>query len=236
MNDKMLSIFIVISFAAIAWGDEYRSKVNEGYEYYKNGDYDKATENYRQAGIIKPDKALPNFGKGAALYRSNDFEEANKEYSAAIEKGGDKIKADAHYNTGNAFYKAEKYGDAVKSYVNALGINSDDKDYKHNLEMALLKQQMQQQQQQQQDQGDKEEKQNQQDKKEGDQNQQDQQQKDQEKKDTEKKEQQQQRQSAEEQMSEDDAKNLLSRFEEDEKEIQKRLKQVNIGRSSGHDW
>lgn len=236
MIDKTLLFFSIILLAANASADEYRSKVNEGYEFYKNGDYDKATENYRQAGIIKPDRALPNFGKGAALYRSNDFEEANKEYGAAIEKGGDKIKADAHYNIGNAFYKAEKYADAVKSYVNALGIDSDDKDYKHNLEMALLKQQMQQQQQQQQDQGDKEEKQNQQDKKEGDQNQQDQQQKDQEKKDTEEKEQQQQRQSAEEQMSEDDAKNLLSRFEEDEKEIQKRLKQVNIGRSSGHDW
>ncbi len=37
-------------------------------------------------------------------------------------------------------------------------------------------------------------------------------------------------------MSEEDAKNLLSRFEEDEKEIQKRLKQVNVGRGSGHDW
>ena len=242
MNDKILLFFLIVSFAANASGDEYRSKINEGYEYYKNGEYDKATENYRQAGIIKPDKALPNIGKGAALYRSNDFEGAGKEYSIAIDKGDDKIKADAQYNIGNAFYKTEKYSDAVKSYINALKINPDDKDYKHNLEMALLKQQLQQQQQQHQSQDQREQKQGQQDKeekdqKEQDQKQQEQQQEDQKRTDSEKKEQQQQRQSADEQqMSEDDAKNLLSRFEEDEKEIQKRLKQVNIGRSSGYGW
>ena len=208
MIDKTLLFFSVILLAANTSADEYRSKVNEGYDYYKNGEYDKATENYRQAGIIKPDKALPNFGKGAALYRSNDFEGANGEYSTAIDKGDAEIKADAHYNIGNSFYKSEKYDDAIKSYINALKINSDDEDYKHNLEMALLKQQMQQQQHQQ-EKDDKEEKQNQQDRKEGDQNQQDQQQKDQKTEDTEKEEQQQQRQSAEDQLSEDDAKNLL---------------------------
>ena len=241
MNDKMLLFLLVISFAAGASADEYRSKINEGYEYYKNREYDKAAENYRQAGIIKPDKALPNFGKGAALYRSNDFEGANKEYGTAIDKGDDKIKADAHYNAGNAFYETKKYDDAIKSYINALKINPDDKDYKHNLEMALLKQQLQKQQQQQQDQDEsqdqKEQKQN--DKREKDQNEQDQkqqeqQQEDQERADSEKK--QQQQSVDEQQMSEEDAKNLLSRFEEDEKEIQKQLKKINIGRSSGHDW
>lgn len=245
MNNVAFSFLIAVLFASTASADEYRSKANEGYEYYKNGEYDKATENYRQAGIIKPDKALPNFGKGAALFRSNDLEGANKEYSAAIDKGDNKIRADAQYNIGNSFYKMDKYEDAVKSYINALKINPDDKDYKHNLEMALLKQQLQQQQQQQQSQDDnqdeKEQEQDKQDKKEGDQEKQDQKQQDQEQNqeqaDSEKEEQQQQQQSMDEQqMSEEDAKNLLSRFEEDEKEIQKRLKQVNIGRSSGRDW
>jgi Ca-activated chloride channel family protein len=245
MNDKTLLFLLVMSFAASASGDEYRSKINEGYEYYKNGEYDKASEDYRQAGVIKPDKALPNFGKGAALYRSNDFEGASKEYGAAIDKDDDRIKADAHYNIGNAFYRAEKYGEAVKSYINALKINPDDKDYKHNLEMALLKQQLQQQQQQQQQNQDEsrdQKEQKQQDKSEKDQKKQDQEQQqqkqeDQKQDDSEKKQQQQQQQSVDEQqMNEEDAKNLLSRFEEDEKEIQKRLKQIDIGRSSGHDW
>ncbi len=241
MNNKVISFFIVMFFAATASGDEYRSKVNEGYEYYRNGEYDKATENYRQAGIIKPDKALPNFGRGAALYRSNDFEGANKEYSTAVDKGDHTIKADAQYNIGNAFYRTDNYGDAIKSYINALKIDPDDEDYKHNLEMALLKQQLQEQQEQQQsqDENQDQEKQEQdkQDKKEEDQEEQDQelqeQQQNQEQADSEKK---QQQSMGEQKMSEEDAKNLLSRFEEDEKEIQKRLKQVNIGRSSGRDW
>ncbi len=242
MNNVMLSFLIVVFLASTASADEYRNKANEGYEYYINREYDKATENYRQAGIIKPDKALPNFGKGAALFRSNDFKGANREYGAAIDKGDNEIRADAQYNIGNALYKMEEYGDAVKSYITALKINPDDSDYKHNLEMALLKQQLQQQQQQQnQDDNQDKKEQDKQDKKEEDQKKQDQKQQgekqNQKQADSEKEEQPQQQQAMDEQqMSEEDAKNLLSRFEEDEKEIQKRLKQVNIGRSSGYDW
>ena len=240
---KIATIAILLYPLAFAAADDYRSKANAGYEYYKNGEYDKAAENYRQAGIVEPDKALPNIGKGAAQYRMKNFDAAGKEFSLAADKEHGKTKADALYNIGNSLYRAEKYKEALKSYVGALKINPGDKDYKHNLELALLRQQEQQQQQQkQQDKGDNKEKQDQQkqDKSDQDKKNQEQQQgqkQDQQKQDEKQQQQMSQKQSADEQkMSKEEAKNLLARFEQDDKEAQEKLRRFNAGRSGGRDW
>ncbi len=234
--------------ASFSFADEYRSKINNGYEYYNNGEYDKAASNFRDAGVLKPDRALPNFDRGGALYRSNDFEGAAREFDAAISKGDDKYLADYHYNLGNSLYKSEKYDEAIKSYINALKINPDDQDYKHNLELSLLKQQQQQQQQQQQNQDKKQEEdeKNQQQQQEQNQKSEDQENQDQRKQEQKQQENQQQQQQEQDQqkqvsenqqqMTEEQAKNLLSRFEEDEKETQKKLKQVNLRGRSIYDW
>lgn len=226
-----------------ASADDYRSKANAGYESYKSGEYDKAVEDYRQAGIVAPEKTLPNLGKGAAEYRMNNFDGAGQEFSLAADKGSGKTKADALYNIGNSLYRAGNYQEALKSYVEALKIDPGDKDYKHNLELALIKQQQQQQQQQQQDSkdGDQEQEDQQnsetrdQDKKQNDQQSN---QKQQDSKTDEKDQQDKaQRQPANEQpMSEEEARNLLARFEQDDKEVQEKLRRFNIGRSGGRDW
>lgn len=242
-------LFALMIFWSGARADEYRSKANEGYDYYKNGEYDKAADYYRQAGILKPDKALPKFGRGAALYKSNDFDQAGKEFSAAVGKGTAKANADAYFNAGNAFYRAGHYDEAVKSYVDALKIDSSDKDYKHNLEMALRRLEEQQKQ----NQNDKNKDNQDKDQKDKNQQSKDQQKQDQEKDEQGKQDQQQkqnqqqadknqdqqkmqQAQAGKQTMTKEEAKNLLARFEQDEKEIQKRLKQVNIRGGSSHDW
>jgi Ca-activated chloride channel family protein len=230
---------IILYGSAIA--DEYRNKINEGFDYYESGAYDKAAEKYKDAAIVKPEQALPNLYEGAALYKMNDFQGAADEFERSIVKDDPKLKADSYFNAGNAYLKDQQYDKAVQSYIDALKIKSKDKDYKHNLELALQQQQMQQQQKQ--DQGDKGDKgdknqqeQNQQNQQSQDEQEKDQQQpaEDQEKKDQQPKPQQAQRQ--EDKMSEEQAKELLSRFEDDEKETQKRLKQVMMKGSDANDW
>jgi len=239
-----ISCFIVSLFfiTSLSFADEYRQKINQGYDYYRNGEYDKAADYFGEAGVLKPDKALPNFDKGGALYRSNDFKSAAEEFESAISKGDEKYPADYHYNLGNSLYKSGEYGEAIKSYINALKINPDDNDCKHNLELSLLKQQQQQQQNQDRNQkeDDKKEQQQGQNQNQKDQKDKDEQQRESQKQENQQKQQEQnQRQQASEnqqQMTEEQARNLLSRFEEDEKEIQKRLKQVNLQGRSIYDW
>jgi Ca-activated chloride channel homolog len=244
MRYKFLLIPLLFLFFSMARADEYRSKINDGYDYYKSGEYDKAAEQFKNAGILKPDRALPSYDKGTALYKSNDFEGAANEFESSISKNDPKFKSDALFNAGNAYFKAKKYDQAVKSYVDALKMNPKDQDYKHNLELSLR--QMQQQQQKQDKNKDKDNKQNQdqkkqdqqkqdqkkqdQDKQKQDQNQQQQSQQDQ------KKDQQQQSSDKKQEMSPKQAQELLARFAEDEKDIQKRLKQMNVRGRSTNDW
>ncbi|MEE9554522.1 MAG: hypothetical protein V3W18_09515 [candidate division Zixibacteria bacterium] len=237
------SAIALLLLSSAAFADEYRSKANDGFDYYKNGEYDKAVEYYRQAGILMPDKALPKVGKGAAMYRSNDLEGAIKEFESAASTGNKRLAADMRYNIGNSKYKTEDYKGAIESYVEALKLNSDEIDYKHNLEMALSQLQQQEQQQEQNQDGDKDgdQKQDQQDQQKQqnqDENQQKNQDKDQQnQQDSEQDKKQNQQQLADEQeMSEEEAENLLARFEEDEKEIQEKLKQINIRGGSSRDW
>lgn len=231
---------IILILSSSLYADEYRSKANDGFDYYKNGEYDKAVEYYRQAGILNPDKALPKVGKGAALYRSSDLEGAAKEFESAAGMGNNRLAADMRYNIGNTKYKAEDYKGAIESYVEALKMNPDEVDYKHNLEMALSRLQQQEQKQEQegdQDQQDQDQKKSEQQQDQNQRDEQKQDQQDQRNEDQQQDREQNQQQTADEQkMSEEEAKNLLARFEEDEKEIQERLKQINIRGSSKNDW
>lgn len=244
MRSRLLLLIMPALLISSARADEFRGKINEGYDLYKSGEYDKAAEQFKEAGILKPDHALPSYDKGAALYKANDFEGAAGEFESSIAKNDPKLKSDALFNAGNAYFKAQKYDQAIKSYVDALKANPKDKDYKHNLELALR--QMQQQQQQQKQDQKKDDKQNQ------DQQKQDQQKKDEQKQDQQKQDQEQQQQDQkneqdkkkdqqkgspqEQEMSQEKAEELLARFADDEKDIQKRLKQVNVRGRSANDW
>lgn len=236
-------IIIMLFGVNLVYADEYRSKINEGYDLYKSGEYDKAADKFKDAGILKPDKALPSYDKGTALYKSNDFEGAANEFQGTISKDDPDLKADAIYNAGNAFYRGGKYDQAVKSYIDALKLQPKDKDFKHNLEMALR--QMKQQQQQQQNQNQKNDKKDQQQQNQQqeqdqkkDQQQQAQNQQDKEKQDQKKEQQQAQSQQDKEkqEMSKEQAQQLLARYANDEKDIQKRLKQVHVRGKSANDW
>jgi Ca-activated chloride channel family protein len=235
LNNIMVIALLCSTSAAMA--DDYRSKINEGYDYYKNGEFDKAHEQFKDAGILKPDKALPAYDKGTALYRSKDFEGAAGEFENSVTKNDPRLKADAIYNAGNAYFKSEKYDQAVKSYIDALKLKPKEKDYKHNLELALRQLKEQQQQKQNQNKNDKQD--NKQQKQDQQQNKQDEKKQDRQQaqnQNEQKKEEQKQGSQKNQQLTEEQARDLLARFAEDEKETQKRLKQVNIRGRSINDW
>lgn len=235
MRFRIIMLAALWLWACAAMADDYRSKVNEGFDYYKNGEYDKAHERFKEAGILKPDQALPAYDKGTALYRSKDFEGAAGEFESSVSKNDPKLRADAFYNAGNAYLKSEKYDQAVKSYVDALKIRPKEEDYKHNLELALRQMKQQQQNQDKNDKQDKKnQKQDQQRNKQEDQQQNQQRNQKQDQKPNQEKKGQASEQN--QQMTQEQAQELLARFADDEKETQKRLKQANIRGHSINDW
>lgn len=242
MRIKILLVILLISSAYIAKADDYRDKINEGYDYYKSGVYDKANDKFSEGGIIKPEEALPDYYKGAAQYKLNNFQGAIDEFNSSAAKNDSEIRANSHFNAGNAYMNMRQYDKAVQSYIDALKINPKDEDYKQNLEMALhqMQQQQEQQQQNQDQQGegqDGDNNQQQQDQQNKQDEKQDDQQQSQDQSDNKEKQQpQQQGQPQKQQMTKEEAEQLLARYEDDEKETQKRLKQVMMQGRSINDW
>jgi Ca-activated chloride channel family protein len=130
-----------------------RGKISSGNHAYKDGDFPKAYELYRLSlgdSTRPPRNAYGAFYNGGnALYQQKKYEPAidyyQRSYSADSVLTGKML-----YNRGNALLKSGKAAEAVESYIQALQYLPDDKDARHNLEMAVLEKQQQQKQQDQQ--------------------------------------------------------------------------------------
>jgi len=104
------------------------------------GKADDALVHYDKAVKKLPAEAGTHFDRGAALYALSRFDEAGEEFLRATEAKDPALKASAFYNLGNAFFKKEKFKEAVSAYTRSLGLKPDDKQAKWNLEIALRKQ------------------------------------------------------------------------------------------------
>jgi Ca-activated chloride channel family protein len=141
-----------------------RGKVRAGNNAFKNGDFAKAYQFYRQAlgdtTRVGPDTEGVYYNGGNALYMQNQYGPAVEYYQRSYSPDS-LLTGRMLYNRGNALLKGGKAAEAVESYVQALQYLPDDEDARHNLELALaVQQQQQEQQQQQQNQQGEEEQQN----------------------------------------------------------------------------
>jgi Ca-activated chloride channel family protein len=237
----LLSLVIVIGH-----GQSIRSLVNGGNSLYEEKKFADAEVNYRKA-LERDITTVPgHFNLGNSLYKQNKYDESLKSFQEAIAKAETKsAKAQAYYNLGNGHLKASKYEDAIKSYTESLKLNPNDQDAKYNLSYAMEKLKQQQEQQKNQKNNDKNQDKNKdkqdQDKQNQDQNKQDQQKQDQEKQQQDQQQnqeqQKQQQPQQQKQMSKADAERILDVLKNNEKDVQKKLRQRVAGRpKSEKDW
>jgi len=171
---------------------------------YKAGKYDEAFQQYEKLLQKDADDPRLHFNAGAAAYQDHKFEEAAKQFNAAMASPDLKLQSSAYYNRGNSQYwlgeqardpakRTEAWEKAIKDYELSMKLNAQDQDANFNHEFVKrrleeLKQQQQQQQQQKSNQDKSDQKQDQ-DQKQQQQNEQN----DSSKKDQEQKQEQQQR-------------------------------------------
>ncbi|MEX0844999.1 MAG: tetratricopeptide repeat protein [Balneolaceae bacterium] len=114
-------------------------KANEAYE---NGNYEEAEQLYLSAIEQEPENARLYFNLGNAQAKQNKVEEAIQSY---MEFRGltesPREKAMAEYNIGTLLAEAQNWKPAASHFKNALKLNPDDLEAKHNYELALAKQQ-----------------------------------------------------------------------------------------------
>ena len=116
------------------------AEIEAGNSALQAGKADDALVHYDKAVKKLPAEAGTHFDRGAALYALSRFDEAGEEFLRATEAKEPALKASAFYNLGNAFFKKEKFKEAVSAYTRSLGLKPDDKQAKWNLEIALRKQ------------------------------------------------------------------------------------------------
>jgi Ca-activated chloride channel homolog len=136
---------LVLGFGILEKRD---AEIEAGNAALKAGKAEDALGHYEQAVKKLPSDAGAHFDRGAALYALSRFDEAGQEFLRATEAKEPALKASAFYNLGNAFFKKEKFKEAVSAYTRALGLKPDDKQAKWNLEIALKKQKEEEKKQQ----------------------------------------------------------------------------------------
>jgi tetratricopeptide (TPR) repeat protein len=110
--------------------------------------YEPAIEAYKLAQVSDPDLAEPYYNAANAYNRMSQVEAAQLQTEQALKTANPTLAARAWYNLGNAYFDAQQWMPAIEAYQEALRLQPDDQDAKHNLELALQNLEMQQQQQQ----------------------------------------------------------------------------------------
>ena len=141
---RLRELALVLAFAPGVFGfgllEKRDPEIEAGNAALKAGKADEALGHYEQALKKLPGDPGAHFDRGAALYALSRFDEAGQEFLRATEAKDPALKASAFYNLGNAYFKKEKFKDAVSAYTRTLGLKPDDKQAKWNLEIALRKQ------------------------------------------------------------------------------------------------
>ncbi|MDR3012305.1 MAG: tetratricopeptide repeat protein [Chitinispirillales bacterium] len=258
---KTVWIIMAVALFAFVNAHEVGNRNRKANQLYSKGKYEEALRLYDEALTIDPTDGKLRMNRGSALFRLNEFDEAEQSYLDAlnaIPQNDIQTLADAHYNLGNIQFAQgeqlettggmasarEKFTQALENYINTLKLRPDDNDAKWNLQLAhqkidMLENQENQQQQNQDDDGDSDQDQQggegggdeQQDEQSDGDNQNNQEQ------NQDRQNQQQQREQEENDMRREEAERLINQFSDDAPELN-RPQQQHRGRvrQPERDW
>ena len=130
------ALLLSIAIALAACGSTVAGSNRQGNRLYRQGKYDEALSAYQKAQAEQPDLAELYYNVGNTLHRKEDYQDAVVETLQGLSKADPDLRARAYYNLGNSFYRQGQFAEAIAAYQEALKLNPDDQDAKHNLELA----------------------------------------------------------------------------------------------------
>ena len=120
-----------------------RALLQDGKEFYRTDEDDKAVEKFLEAIKLDPDLAEAHFRLGLAYDAIAKEQEAEAAYKKSIELykklSDEKKDAESHYNMGQAYAGLHLYTEAVREYRLATKLKDDDSDMFYDLGTAQSK-------------------------------------------------------------------------------------------------
>ncbi len=139
VNKKLAVAFLFILFGFSAAAQAENENIKLGNDAYKRKDYQTAIKYYNT--VAEKNNATANYNLGNALYKSDKKDEAIAAYEKAVEVMKAPLeKSNSLYNKGVVLQNDKKTDDCILNYKNALKIDPNNVDARHNLQIALQKQ------------------------------------------------------------------------------------------------
>jgi Ca-activated chloride channel homolog len=132
-------IAMICANVLFSWAESLAAKNKKGNELYQQGKYADAEKKYLDAQVNTPGNPSVLYNLGNSLIKQNKNDEGVKALNQAIDKGDKTTKENSWYNKGNALFSMERFKESSEAFIQALRLNSADKDAKNNLELALMK-------------------------------------------------------------------------------------------------
>jgi tetratricopeptide (TPR) repeat protein len=139
---------LLLLLPGFAFSQEDHELVKQGNEAYKRGDMKAAIQAYAKAAEMNAGNQAAIYNLAGALYKAREENKSLTAYDMAIKSAKKALdKSNAHYNKGVVLQNGKNPELCIEEYKNALRINPNDEDARHNLQLALRKQKEKQQQQ-----------------------------------------------------------------------------------------
>ncbi len=213
-------------FSIPANSQNERRFIRKGTNLYDDEKYPEAELEYRKALEKEGNSFEARFNMADALFKQKKVDDAIEQFQAIASQAPDKEKkSEVYHNIGNGYFAKQELEKSIAAYKEALRNDPLDDETRYNL---IVAQKMLEKQQNQQDQN-KDQNQDQ-DKQEQEQKKQEQEQQKQQEQEQEQQKQQQEQQPRDE-ISKEDAQRILQSLDQDEKELQEKLRKVEPSQS-----
>lgn len=135
-----LAVVLLLALAVGACGgDSLRSRNEAANRLYDAGNFQAALDAYQALLAQRPDVPELSVNAGNALHRLGSFDRAVAETQRALPPADRRLGAVTYYDLGDHLLALGQLEQAYEAFKNALLLDPDDADAKHNLELTLAR-------------------------------------------------------------------------------------------------